>query len=135
MKTKARCKKCKKEFEYYTTEQSGKYCSRKCWVREAVKNLGKRFTGRKHKPETIAKMKKAQIGRKHWHWVGAKVNYQSLHAWIERHKGKPKKCEHCGTTSKKAKYDWANKSGKYKRDLNDFIRLCKPCHRKFDAKR
>lgn len=52
--------------------------------------------------------------------------------WVERHKGKPSKCEMCGTESKKW-YDWANISHKYLRDLNDFMRMCRPCHRKYDG--
>jgi len=51
--------------------------------------------------------------------------------WIVREKGRPKKCEPCGTT-KKRKYEWANVDHKYRRDLNDYIRMCTSCHRKYD---
>lgn len=53
-------------------------------------------------------------------------------AWVELHKGKPSLCEHCGTTEAK-KFEWANISKKYKRELDDWIRLCTKCHRKFDG--
>jgi len=62
------------------------------------------------------------------------VGYTAIHCWIKRMYGYPKKCEFCGTT-KKRRYDWANKSGKYKRDLKDWLRLCVPCHKKYDLKR
>src|SRR3990167_1845893 len=48
--------------------------------------------------------------------------YDALHEWVERWAGKPRKCDNCGTTEAK-RFDWANKSGKYLRDLTDWIRL------------
>ena len=46
-------------------------------------------------------------------------------------KGKPKKCEVCGTTDKKKNYDWANLTGKFN-DPEDYKRMCRSCHRKYD---
>ena len=66
-------------------------------------------------------------------WRGDDVGYQALHIWIRRNKGKPIRCEHCGSETEK-KYEWANKSHKYKRDLDDWIRLCTKCHKKYDKK-
>ncbi len=68
---------------------------------------------------------------KHWSWKGDKVGKAALHNWVERHKGKPRMCETCGTSSAK-QYDWANISQEYKRDLSDFMRLCRSCHAKYD---
>jgi hypothetical protein len=70
-------------------------------------------------------------GKKHINWKGSKVSYSALHTWIIRHKGYPQKCEICGTTEPR-KYEWANKDHKYQRNLDDFIRLCASCHRKYD---
>lgn len=64
-------------------------------------------------------------------WKGEKVGKSALHQWIERKLGKPKICENCGDNSDR-KYAWANKSHEYKRDLADWIRLCYPCHMKYD---
>ena len=64
-------------------------------------------------------------------WKGENASYEAIHAWVRRHRGKPQQCEHCGTTEKRM-YHWANKSHEYKRDLNDWIRLCRPCHSKYD---
>lgn len=70
---------------------------------------------------------------KHWSWAGENVGRGGLHSWVERHRGKPRKCEHCHKTTAK-QYDWANVSGEYKRKLDDFIRLCRACHAKYDYK-
>ncbi len=75
-----------------------------------------------------------KVGKEHFNWKGNKVSYPALHAWVTRHKGSPQKCEHCGTTEQR-KYEWANVSGKYKRELSDWIRLCTKCHRQFDKKK
>ena len=70
-------------------------------------------------------------GKKHPFWKGDKVGYQALHTWVRKYKGTPRKCEHCGTTAKR-KYEWANINHSYKRNLDDWIRLCTACHRKHD---
>lgn len=77
---------------------------------------------------------KIQWGEKHWKWKGDKVGYDGIHDWVKLRKGTPRKCEHCLSTNDKY-YDWANKSGKYKRDLKDWLRLCRQCHAKFDRGR
>lgn len=45
--------------------------------------------------------------------------------------GRPKRCEECGTTDSLKTYDWANLNGKYE-DLNDYKRMCRSCHWKYD---
>lgn len=57
--------------------------------------------------------------------------YVAIHQWVVREKGRPSKCEHCGTEKAK-RFDWANTDHKYKRDLDDYIRLCVKCHRSYD---
>jgi len=65
----------------------------------------------------------------------ASRHYWTLHHWVVSHLGKPKKCEHCGADNLGGhKIHWANKSRKYFRELNDWIRLCAPCHGKYDAR-
>lgn len=80
-----------------------------------------------------AKSGRPPIGEKNWNWKGDDVSYQALHTWVRKYKGTPKKCEHCGRVDKK-KYEWANIDHSYKRNLDDWIRLCTSCHRKFDKK-
>ncbi len=70
---------------------------------------------------------------KHYKWLGDKVNYRDLHAWVSRKLGKPDTCEHCSISGLSGKHiHWANISGEYKRELNDWIRLCARCHKIYD---
>ncbi len=92
-------------------------------------NLGER--GRKYPAETRKKMSLSRLGEKSPRWKGDNVGYGALHSWITRQKGTPLICEHCHRKNKR-KYEWANISHKYKRDVNDFIRLCTRCHRRYD---
>jgi hypothetical protein len=70
-------------------------------------------------------------GKNQYNWKGDGANYFTKHAWMTRWYGQPKICEHCGTNESK-KYEWANISGKYKRERSDWIRLCSKCHHSFD---
>ena len=72
------------------------------------------------------------IGRANVNWRGNKFGYGALHDWIRRVLGMSKKCSKCGTKKAK-KYEWANISGKYKRNVKDWIRLCVSCHRFTDG--
>lgn len=74
---------------------------------------------------------KGGFGEDATNWKGDNVGYHGLHAWLYRDFGKANKCSKCGTVTAK-KYEWANISGKYSRDINDFIQLCTSCHRKMD---
>jgi hypothetical protein len=54
-----------------------------------------------------------------------------MHKWVITWKGKPQICEMCGTTTAK-KFEWANRDHTYHRVLDDYIRMCTSCHRKYD---
>lgn len=73
-------------------------------------------------------------GENHYLWKGSEVGYGALHSWIYRQLGKPTFCSHCKSKDAR-KFEWANKSGQYKRELDDWVRLCTSCHRLFDNKR
>lgn len=64
-------------------------------------------------------------------WKGEDALYETKHRWVSNHKGRPQFCEHCKRTDRK-KYEWANIDNKYRRVLDDYIRLCTSCHRKYD---
>jgi hypothetical protein len=74
------------------------------------------------------------LGDKNINWKGDSVGYYATHDWIARHYGRPQKCENCGTTNAK-RFEWANISGEYKRDIKDWKRLCRRCHFEFDGGR
>jgi len=72
-------------------------------------------------------------GKDNKNWKGSKVGYAALHHWVYRELGFPNECEECGIKSEShRKIHWANISHKYKRDLNDWKRLCAKCHWQFD---
>lgn len=69
--------------------------------------------------------------------------YNRLHKWVQENLGKANKCENTKcvypkkrknneTLLKVKKYDWANISGKYKKELTDYKSLCRSCHMKMD---
>ena len=70
-------------------------------------------------------------GKNHPFYKGDKVGYTGLHNWVRNKLGSPSRCEFCGTLKAK-KFEWCNKDHKYKRNLNDWLRLCTSCHRKYD---
>ena len=84
------------------------------------------------KKRGVGKWMKGRPEEEHNMWKGDDVGYTALHDWVKKHLGRPKKCEYCKLDDKKRVYHWANKSGKYKRNLKDWVRLCVPCHRKYD---
>lgn len=88
-----------------------------------------------HSKETRQKIKDSRwIGSKNTAWKGDNASSAAMHLWVYQWKGSPKQCEMCGTTEKKY-YDWANVDHTYKRVLDDYIRMCRPCHRKYDGDR
>ncbi len=63
-------------------------------------------------------------------WKGERIkSYSAQHQWVSRHKLKILKCEKC---NKEKRLELANISGKYKRDIKDYLWLCRSCHMKFD---
>lgn len=77
-------------------------------------------------------------GELHWNWSGDNVSYSAVHRWILKYYGKPNKCEKCGIENLIAKngqnkIHWSNISGEYKRNRNDWEKLCISCHFKKDG--
>jgi hypothetical protein len=81
-------------------------------------------------------LSKARIGKfnneKSFSWKGDNVGYGGLHDWVKKKLGKSKICEMCGNSRESKQMHWANKSGEYKREICDWIRLCIICHKKYD---
>lgn len=93
-----------------------------------------------HPVSTKTRLKMSQKAKQrteelHGGWKGDDVGYNALHSWVKKHLGFPNTCEHCGKTNLTGRYiHWANKSKKYKRELNDWIRLCAKCHWDYDRR-
>ena len=103
--------------------------------------ISKSLTGRKLTSEHRATLvKAARRGPDNHQWKGDDVSNKGLHAWVKRHKERTGVCEHCGKKPKPIYQgttfgtEFANVSGQYRRDVNDYIELCKPCHDKFDGR-
>lgn len=67
-------------------------------------------------------------------WKGENAGYKALHLWVSYRKKRNNICEKCGTKVS-IKYEFANISGRYKRDIDDYMELCKRCHIYYDKER
>ncbi len=90
-------------------------------------------TLRRLKVKTRPAIKRNQRGAANSSWKGDKATYSALHIRVEAVRGKPSKCDRCGTTQSK-RFEWANLTGNYS-DTNDYERMCGSCHKRMDASR
>lgn len=75
----------------------------------------------------------AVTGKNNVLWKGNNVGYKCLHDWVRKWKKTLDICEVCGNDKlKHRQYHWANIDHKYRRVLEDYIRMCVKCHRKYD---
>lgn len=92
--------------------------------------------GKKFSEEYRRKIGKSRIypkGEKAANWKGDAVGYDALHQWVRNELGTPSTCTKCGRTGlEHKKIQWANISGKYKREHSDWVRLCTKCHHQMD---
>jgi len=105
---------------------------------EIKQKISKSLKGRKLPDETKLKIKatcikQAKFEEQNRFWKGDMVGYSGVHAWVRQWKGQPSTCEKCGKEGLSGrKIGWANIDHKYRRVLDDYIRLCTPCHRQYD---
>ncbi len=112
-----------------------KFCSKSC-AGKAVghSSLGKPawnkglkgFRAGERRPGIIPK------GQESSSWKGELVGYRGLHLWVHNALGSPETCVECGVKGTGHQMHWANVSGEYKRERDDWKRLCPRCHRAFD---
>lgn len=118
--------KCNKKFEDYVSNKRSGFCSLKCYWKSKKGVVG----------YWMGKKRPHMVGDKNPKWKGNKVGYAPLHQWVKRRLGTPSTCEKCGfENTSNYKIHWANLSGKYQRVDSDWVRLCVPCHSKFDRNR
>lgn len=85
-----------------------------------------------YKPRNRAK--RNQAGASHPLWKAEGIAYKGAHSRVKRYRGTPSKCEHCHSEDSALTFDWANLTGRFG-DTEDYVRLCRSCHRKFDDSR
>jgi len=145
---KVNCIVCNKEIECSPSLlKTKKYCSRDCKGKQMSKDrVGKvQYKMTDKIKEKIRKTKTGvQIwggkrdgmdwmkGENHHNWKGDEVGYDALHDWITKNANKIGKCSICGaskdTKDGRTYTQWANISGEYKRDIDDYRELCPSCH-------
>lgn len=98
------------------------YCSMNCKGVDNARRINEKYKN---------KSRIWLIGKNNNSWKGDKAGYFAVHDWIKRNYGKARECINCKTKTAK-RYEWANISKKYLRDINDWKQLCKSCHAKYD---
>lgn len=149
------CKACKKifiSFRHYDGRKScfSRYCSRRCFYpnlrtlpkENKCNTCGKIVQNTTGHVRSFCSTKCINVGRIPWNqgkrdrtFKGTETEYKYLHAWVQKKLGKPTTCILCKKTGLTGrKIHWANVSRRYLFSTDDWIRLCVPCHGKFDTK-
>lgn len=111
-----------------TGENNSRYTS----IKKKCKNCDKTFIVRKYRSD-IAKACSKQCG----YILNRNENpsYNAIHKWVNYNLGTPLECTDCGFQSEnRRQFHWANISKEYKRDKDDWIRLCVKCHHNWDKR-
>lgn len=133
-KAKKKCLNCSIDFPISPSQfERSKFCSVKC--KSAFSPFSKVKVPCPECGKLIQKRSKlcrscANSGEKHPEYKGDEVGYSGLHWWIRRHFGKAFFCSNKPNEHAGRKYEWANISGEYKRDISDWQQLCHSCNLK-----
>ena len=65
-------------------------------------------------------------------WEGNSVSYTTLHKWVRSKFGSPSECEFCDKQGTGRQMHWANVTGLYLQERDDWMRLCAKCHKFYD---
>jgi hypothetical protein len=96
-------------------------------------NKGRFVKGDIEHSKKVSRDLTGKIANKARGWKGEEAGYVAKHMWIGKHHGKASKCENPNCVSKNPKrFEWANISGNYLRDVSDYKMLCPSCHRRMD---
>lgn len=105
---KANCKTCGKEYVTYPSwiKLNRVHCSWNC---------------------------RDQFGENNNTWAGDDLSYKGIHRWLKRIYGKADLCENTDCTHESKTFDWALLKGcEYQRKRENFWKLCRSCHKKYD---
>lgn len=83
--------------------------------------------GKKLTEEHKKHISEGHKGEKAYQWKGELVSYPNLHKWVRKLLGKATYCSNDITHTAK-RFVWANISGEYLRDINDYRPLCNSCN-------
>jgi hypothetical protein len=105
-----------------------KFCSRKC---------GLVYRNKVNNPMSDPLVLEKISGKNSKFWLGENAGYFSKHDWIREQGINREKCLHCGINgffykNNRWSIEFCNISGEYKRIIEDWITLCRNCHRKMD---
>jgi len=114
------------------------YAIKKALTGRKLSEETKRKISKSHKGKKISKSHRAKISdtlkgtrlnKENPAWKGASACIDVVHSWVVVRKGKAKgyKCK-CG----KQAHDWSNKKHDYRRNLDDYVAMCRSCHEKYD---
>jgi len=96
---------------------------------ETLRKIGDASRRKVMSPEARAKISHATRDDKNPAWLGDAAGYSAVHNWIRKRKPKTGRCQNCGA---QRHTQWANVSREYRRELEDFVELCVPCHKRYD---
>lgn len=142
------CVRCEKQFKHSPAD-ARPYCNRDCYYPPIYRNCAICGTIKRFFPSAVKKTKSGNLfcskkclyiyrkmtapkGENSPVYKGDEAKYSARHMWIKANFEMKDYCDHCG---KNDKLEWANVSGEYKRDREDWLNLCRSCHRKFDLKK
>lgn len=124
---------------YYHTKDSKRILSEK---RKGVRVFPQTEFTKGHIPWNIGKKMPLDIRKKmsankrdekNTGWKGDGARYRTKHDWVRTRKGRAR--DHwCGICKEKQAMDWSNKDHKYKRNLDDWMAVCRKCHFWWDKK-
>jgi len=119
------CARCNRPLTYKFPSQKRKFCSASCSTKFHVP-FRKPFSSEARKKISLSK-----LGSKNSMWKGDSVGYAALHKWIMARLPKTEFCDLC---HKIPPLDLANKSNNYRRDVTDWLWLCRRCHMLSDGR-
>lgn len=129
------CVQCKNTFQKRVT------CSKREW--ETVRFCSKKCYNESKRGKKMPWLERHNFtkGQKAWNkglpgrtgtdnptWK-EKPSYMTIHKWLQ---SKAKKRGHCQNCKRTGKTHWANISGVYTRNIEDYRELCPGCHLKLD---
>lgn len=123
-----KCPICENTFyapRWVLIREGGKYCNKYCYYKSKLGitpwnkgtiGLSSGNTG------SFSSAEKA--------FKGTVSDYKRIHYLVRKEFGNPTVCSSCGVTGEKIQ--WANRSGNYNLDINEWLPLCKKCHFVYD---